>query len=114
MRAGTIKIRMLPEQMALIDRAANSLGKNRSDFMLEVICEYTRTVLLDQIYFALDGEKFHQFNDMLNAFEGLNPRLDTAFSILPLVDCWCTGSFRLTYLRDEATCLESAQSCELT
>ncbi|MES2037197.1 MAG: DUF1778 domain-containing protein [Pseudomonadota bacterium] len=75
MRAGTIKIRILPEQMALIDRAANSLGKKRSDFMLEVACEHAREILLDQIYFKLDDEKFRQFNAVLDAPSGFNPGL---------------------------------------
>lgn len=67
MRAGTIKIRILPEQMTLIDRAANALGKSRTDFIVEVACEHAREVLLDQIYFKLDDEKFRQFNAMLDA-----------------------------------------------
>ena len=39
MRDAAINLRALPAQRDLIDRAATILGKNRSDFMLEVACE---------------------------------------------------------------------------
>lgn len=67
MLAGTIKMFILPEQMVLIDRAANSLGKNRSDFILEVACEHAMEVLLDRTFFKLYEEKSRQFNAMLEA-----------------------------------------------
>ena len=35
MREAAINIRALPQQRDLIDQAAQVLGKNRSDFMLE-------------------------------------------------------------------------------
>ncbi len=67
MRAAAINLRALPEQRDLIDRAANLLGKNRSDFMLEAACERAQSVLLDQVFFGLDADKFQQFTAMLNA-----------------------------------------------
>ena len=39
MRDAAINLRALPEQRDLIDHAAQLLGKNRSDFMLEAACE---------------------------------------------------------------------------
>ena len=66
MRAAAINPRALPEQRDLIDHAANMLGKNRSDFMLEAACERAQSVLLDQVHFSLDAEKFQQFTDLLN------------------------------------------------
>lgn len=42
MRDAAINLRALPEQRDLIDHAANLLGKNRSDFMLEAACERAR------------------------------------------------------------------------
>ncbi|CAI8244138.1 MAG: Uncharacterised protein [Marinobacterium sp. xm-d-530] len=66
MRAAAINLRALPEQRDLIDHAANMLGKNRSDFMLEAACERAQSVLLDQVHFSLDAEKFQQFTDLLN------------------------------------------------
>lgn len=67
MRAAAINLRALPEQRDLIDHAATLLGKNRSDFMLEAACERAQSVLLDQIFFALDAEKFRRFTAMLDA-----------------------------------------------
>ncbi|MBS4050457.1 MAG: DUF1778 domain-containing protein [Methylomonas sp.] len=67
MRAATINLRALPEQRDLIDHAANLLGKNRSDFMLEAACERAQSVLLDQVFFGLDADKFQKFTAMLDA-----------------------------------------------
>lgn len=39
MRAASIKLRALTEQRGLIDQAAILLGKNHSDFILEVACD---------------------------------------------------------------------------
>lgn len=67
MRAAAINLRALPAQRDLIDHAANLLGKNRSDFMLEAACERAQSVLLDQVFFGLDAEKFAQFTAVLDA-----------------------------------------------
>ena len=67
MRAASINLRALQEQRDLIDYAAHLLGKNRSDFMLEAACERAQSVLLDQVFFGLDAEKFRQFTAMLDA-----------------------------------------------
>lgn len=67
MKVAAINIRVLPEQRDLIDQAATLLGKNRSDFMLEASCERAQQVLLDQVFFALDTEKFQQFVEVLDA-----------------------------------------------
>jgi len=50
MRDAAINLRALPEQRDLIDQAASLLGKNRSDFMLEVACERAQAILLDQVF----------------------------------------------------------------
>jgi len=67
MRTAAINLRALPEQRDLIDHAATLLGKNRSDFMLEAACERAQSVLLDQVFFGLDAEKFQQFTALLDA-----------------------------------------------
>ena len=66
MRAASINLRALPEQRDLIDHAANLMGKNRSDFMLEAACERAQAVLLDQVFFSLDTDKFQKFVEMLD------------------------------------------------
>jgi uncharacterized protein (DUF1778 family) len=83
MRDAAINLRALPEQRDLIDRAATLLGKNRSDFMLEVACERAQAVLLDQVFFHLDDEKFRQFTSLLDAPTGANPGLDRLMAVKP-------------------------------
>lgn len=75
MRDAAINLRARPDQRDLIDQAAAVLGKNRSDFMLEAACERARAVLLDQVFFNLDADKFQQFTDMLDAPAASNPGL---------------------------------------
>jgi uncharacterized protein (DUF1778 family) len=71
----------LPEQRDLIDRAAHLLGKNRSDFMLEAACDKAQAVLLDQVYFNLDAERFQQFIDLLDAPPAPNPGLERLMAL---------------------------------
>ena len=58
MREAAISLRAQPQQRDLIDHAASLLGKSRSDFMLEAACERAQSVLLDQVFFELDAERF--------------------------------------------------------
>jgi uncharacterized protein (DUF1778 family) len=71
----SINLRASRKQRSLIDRAAQALGKNRSDFMLEASCREAESALLDRRYFALDAETFEQFTAMLDAAPATNPRL---------------------------------------
>lgn len=71
----TINLRASRKQRALIDRAAEALGRSRSDFMLEASCREAGSVLLDRCYFALDAEAFEMFTAMLDQPPALNPRL---------------------------------------
>src|ERR1041385_8087843 len=59
-RQGTINLRISDAQKELIDRAAQALGRNRSDFMLETACREAESVLLDRRYFALPELFFRQ------------------------------------------------------
>ena len=65
MRDAAINLRALPQQRELIDQAAQLLGKNRSDFMLEAACDKAQAVLLDQVFFSLDGERLEEFTALL-------------------------------------------------
>jgi len=67
MRDAAINLRALPEQRDLIDHAAQLLGKNRSDFMLEAAWDKAQTVVLDQVFFALDADKCREFTKLLDA-----------------------------------------------
>ncbi len=70
-----INLRASGKQRSLIDQAAEALGKNRSDFMLEASCREAESVLLDRRYFALDAETFKEFTAMLDSPPATNPRL---------------------------------------
>ncbi|MFN3436143.1 MAG: DUF1778 domain-containing protein [Acidovorax sp.] len=67
MRDAAITLRASLEQRALIDRAARLLGMNRSAFVLEAACDRAQAVVLDQVLFSLDADKFKQFTAMLDA-----------------------------------------------
>ncbi len=81
MRDAAINLRARPEQRDLIDRAAKLLGKSRSDFMIEAACEKAQSVLLDQIFFGLDAEKFRQFTKLLDAPPARNPGLERLIAV---------------------------------
>ena len=70
-----INLRASRRQRSLIDRAAEALGKNRSDFMLDASCREAELVLLDRRYFTLDAKRFQEFAALLDAPPGNNPRL---------------------------------------
>lgn len=81
MRDAAINLRALPEQRDLIDRAASLIGKNRSDFMLEAACDRAQAVVLDQVFFSLDADKFKQFTAMLDAPPGPNSGLERLMTV---------------------------------
>ncbi len=81
MRDAAINLRALPEQRDLIDHAAQLLGKNRSDFMLEAACDKAQAVVLDQVFFALDADKFRQFTQLLDAPLARNPGLERLMEV---------------------------------
>ena len=81
MRDAAINLRARPEQRELIDQAAQLLGKNRSDFMLEAACDKAKAVLLDQVFFNLDSEKFRRFTKLLDAPPARNAGLERLMTI---------------------------------
>src|SRR5258706_15011111 len=74
-RDESINLRASQRQKALIDRAADALGRNRSDFMLEIACREAEEVLLDLRYFTLSSEEFKRFTAMLDKPPASNARL---------------------------------------
>ncbi|MBD2079439.1 DUF1778 domain-containing protein [Leptolyngbya sp. FACHB-17] len=71
----TINIRATQSQRDLIDYAAEVQGKSRSEFMLESAYQKAQDVLLDRSFFALDKQKFDQFEALLDAPPASNDRL---------------------------------------
>jgi uncharacterized protein (DUF1778 family) len=74
-RDETINLRASQKQKLLIDRAAELLGRTRSDFMLETACREAETVLLDGRYFGLSPDAFRRFTAMLDKPPASNPKL---------------------------------------
>jgi uncharacterized protein (DUF1778 family) len=66
LRGETINLRASHKQKALIDRAAEALGRSRSDFMLDTACREAQAVLLDRRYLVLSEEAFRRFTAMLD------------------------------------------------
>ncbi len=74
-RGVTINLRADTATRTLIDRAAEQLGKNRSEFMLEAARREATTVLLDQRLFLLDDKAYVQFTAALDQPPTENRRL---------------------------------------
>ena len=84
MRDISINLRARSEQRDLIDRAASTLGKNRSDFMLDAACEKAQAIVLDRTFFALDDAAFARFTALLDTPIEPNPALDRLLARRPL------------------------------
>ena len=74
-RGETINLRASQKQKLLIDRAAEALGRSRSDFMLDTACREAESILLDRRYFFLSEDAFKKFVAMLDRPPKDNPRL---------------------------------------
>lgn len=70
-----LNLRIKPATRNLIDRAADSLGKTRTDFMLEAAERRAEEVLLDRVLFAVDAETYAAFLARLDAPAEPNERL---------------------------------------
>jgi uncharacterized protein (DUF1778 family) len=71
----TINLRASRKQKVLIDRAAEALGRSRSDFMLDTACREAESILLDRRYFVLSEDAFKRFTNLLDRPPKDNPRL---------------------------------------
>ncbi len=65
-RTITIRLCANRRQRDLIDQAANTLGKSRSDFIVDVACREAEHVLLDRTDIKLDPMAFERFRALLN------------------------------------------------
>jgi len=62
-----INLRVTRRDRDLIDRAADALGKNRTEFMLEATRRAAEDALLDRSLFRLEPERFYTFQAALDA-----------------------------------------------
>lgn len=70
-----INFRAPAAKQALIDRAAEVSGKNRTEFILDAACERAREVLAAQTRFSLGRDELKQFNARLDAPLAENPAI---------------------------------------
>ena len=59
-RSTVINLRADKSPRALIDCAADAVGKNRSEFVLDATTREATTVLLDRRFFELDARTFRR------------------------------------------------------
>lgn len=71
----TLNIRIKPEVRDLIDRAAKSRGKNRTDFILDSARLAAEDTLLDQVIIKGSPQAFAQFQTRLDMPPKANERL---------------------------------------
>ena len=74
-RTRVINLRTDDARRALIDRAAEALGKDRTAFMLDAATREAQAVLMDRRFFQLDEAAFRRFTKRLDAPPTANPRL---------------------------------------
>lgn len=78
----TLNIRIKPEVRDLIDRAATSRGKNRTDFILDSARQAAEDTLFDQVIMRVSPQAFAQFQARLDmppkANDGLRKTMLTA------------------------------------
>jgi len=77
-RRDTLNLRIKPEERGLIDRAAQLLGKTRTDFMLEAARRAAEDALLDRTLFTVSAEAYADFLAKLDAPPQPNERLRRA------------------------------------
>jgi len=63
----SINLRISDEEKALIDQAAQSLGKSRTAFILENTLRLAENIVLDRTRFTLDSAQWEQINAALDA-----------------------------------------------
>jgi uncharacterized protein (DUF1778 family) len=74
-RDTVINVRVSRVLRELIDRAADAVGKTRSEFVLESARTHAIDVLLDQRLFTLDPDRYASFMEALEAPPAPNDKL---------------------------------------
>jgi len=71
----TLNLRIKPEERGLIDRAAKSLGKTRTDFVLEAARRAAEDALLNRTVLSVSPRAYAEFLARLDAPPQPNERL---------------------------------------
>jgi uncharacterized protein (DUF1778 family) len=75
---------MRSETRSLIDRAARTLGRTRSDFMIDAARRAAEDALLDQTVIEVDRERYDQFLAALDRPPQPNENLHATMAATPL------------------------------
>ena len=70
-----INVRIPAEQKAIIDNAAQLLGKSRTAFILELAVRHAEEILAEKTHFQLSPEQWDAFTALLDTPVQANPAL---------------------------------------
>lgn len=70
-----VNLRVRNDTRALIDRAAQAVGRSRSDFMIEASRRAAEDAILDQSVISVDRDRYDAFLAMLDRPPEANDRL---------------------------------------
>jgi uncharacterized protein (DUF1778 family) len=79
----TLNLRIREDERGLIDRAARTLGKNRTDFVLEAARRAAEEALLDRTLFTVSPKIYAEFVARLDAPPKPNERLKKTMKTPP-------------------------------
>lgn len=79
----TVNLRIKPSERGLIDRAADILGKTRTDFMLDAARLAAEETLLDRTLISVSPDDYQAFLKQLDAPAQVNDRLQKTLSASP-------------------------------
>ena len=82
-RRSLVNLRVSADDRDLITRAAEALGKNRSEFMLDAARQAARDTLLDRTLVGLDADRFDAFVALLDVPPAPNEKLKRLLATPP-------------------------------
>lgn len=74
-KRSTLNMRIKPEERGLIDEAARTLGKTRTDFILDAALRMAEDTLLERTLIKVSPEAYAKFLVLLDAPAKSNERL---------------------------------------
>lgn len=74
-RTARLGLRATPQQQLLIQRAAEALNKNITEFVLDSACKAAENILLDLRFFPVNDEEWQKFQDALEKPAEVKPGL---------------------------------------
>lgn len=74
-RSEVVNMRLEPNQLDLIDTAANLSGKSRTAFILDAAYQAAEQTLLERTLFLLNDEQWEAFHQALDAPPSPNEKL---------------------------------------